>query len=159
MRFVKLPHMVEDLGGDLDLARAGRLPLDGEAEGLTEANCRFWEAQPLPLARPLRAFDRDGDDRGAGFEGDAADAWFGLAQLLGAGAASLSVDEEHFALVEQLASGLEGLLVVVAAADGEDAAVLIDVGQDWGAEELGFGHEADLPAQVEADEEVVHLAE
>ena len=42
---------------------------------------------------------------------------------------------------------------------GEDAAVLVDVGQDRRPEELRFRHEADLPTQVEADEEVVHLAE
>ena len=96
-----------------------------------------------------RAVDRDRDHRGAGFEREPADPRFRLAELARARAAALGVDEQHLPLVEEREGGLERLLVVVAAADREDAAVLVDVGEDGRAEDLRFGHEADLAAQVE----------
>ena len=55
--------------------------------------------------------------------------------------------------------GDEGLLVVVAAAHREHAAVAEDVVEDAVAEQLRLGHELDLPPQVDGGEEVVHLAE
>ena len=84
---------------------------------------------------------------------------FGLPSSPRARAAALGVDQQHLALVEEREGGLEGLLVAVAAANREDAAVLVDVGEDRRAEDLRFGHEADLAPQVDAAEEVVHLAE
>src|SRR5689334_16583304 len=99
--FVHLTHPVEHLGRDFQLALAARRAFDREGEGLAELDGDLGEAEPCPLAGSLGAFDRHRDDRDAGFQGDAADAWFRLAQPLGAGAAALGVDEEHLALVDE----------------------------------------------------------
>src|SRR4051794_16548695 len=156
---VHLAHAAEDLSCDLELALAARRLLDREGERLAELDRDLGEAKPLPLAGALGAVDADGDDRGAGFQGDAPDPRFRFAQLTRARTAALGVDEQHLPLVDEDPRRFHRHLVVVAAADREDAAVLVDVGEDGGAEELGFGHEADLPPQVDAAEEVVHLAE
>ena len=74
--------------------------------------------------------DRDRDHGRAGLERDLADAALGLAEVAGSGAATLGVHEQEAVPPEDRVGGLEGLDVVEAAADREDAPVLEDDVQD-----------------------------
>ncbi len=131
----------------------------GKCSGSPNSHGHLGEAQPLPAAHPRRAVDRDRDDRRSGLQRDPADPRFRLAQLAAARAPALGVDEQHLALVEDRQAVLNASSSWCAAAHREDATVLVDVGEDRRAEHLRLGHEADLAPQVDADEEVVHLAE
>ena len=121
--------------------------LGREGERLAELHGHLGEAEALPAPHLLRALDRDGHDRRPRFERDPTDPRLDLAQLAAARAAALGVDEQHLPLLEDREGGLDRLLVVVAAAHREDAAVLVDVGEDGRAEHLRLGHEAHLAPQ------------
>ena len=73
---------------------------------------------------PGRAVDRDRDDRRAGLQRDPAEPGFGLPSSPLRERPPSAYISSISLLVEELVGGLEGLLVVVAAADREDAAVL-----------------------------------
>jgi len=103
--------------------------------------------------------NRDGHDRRAAFESQAAHPRSRLVpDLLGARTTTLGVDHDHSAAREDLPRGLHRLLIVVAAAHGEGAGML-DRPTERAAEELRLRHEADAPAQVHRDEEMVERRE
>ena len=152
-----------DLGEDrlgallllLDRRRLDR----GKLQRLTEADRDLGEDEPLPAADALRAVDRDRDDRHPGLERCTADARPRLAELTAARAAALDVDHHAAATLEDRAAGDERLVVVMSAANREDAAGGEDVVADRVAEQLRLRQKADLAAQVGAGEEVVHVRE
>ena len=128
-----LAHAAEDLGRRPRAgARGSASSSTGKLTGSPNWTVTFGKRQPLPAPHPGRAVDRDRDHRRAGFQRDPADPRLGLAQLAAARAPALGVDQQHLALVEDRVGGLERLLVVVAAAHREDAAVLEDVGRTGG---------------------------
>src|SRR5579862_5224035 len=100
---VEAADLDEDRVGDLlvALARGPRLAL--EAQRLAEHHRDAREAQPLPVADPRRAVDRDRHDRRAGVEDEAADAGpRSLGQEPGARAPALRVHRDDAAALEEI---------------------------------------------------------
>src|SRR5437763_2077548 len=117
------PHLVRH--GLLLLARGLGDRLEEHRLPVLDGHLR--ELEPLPVARLLRAVDRDGDDGRARLEREAADAPLGLVrELTGARPAALAVHDDRATASQDPAAGDEGLLVVVAAAHWEDPSVVED---------------------------------
>ena len=79
-------------------------------------------------------------------------------QLAGARAPALGVHRDHAAAAEDRLGRDERLLVARAAAHREDAALQVDPARQ-GAEQLRLRHEANLAADEDAEQEVVHVGE
>ena len=102
--------------------------------------------------------DRGGHDRHAVLERQPPDARPRLAELAAARAAALDVHHDQPAALQDRVGGLERLLVALAAAHGEDAAVRVD-DLNRPLEQLRLRHEVHLAAQVHGHEEVVEERE
>jgi len=134
---VHLPDAPEDVVGRILLLPARWVLHHLEFERLSILDRHLGELETLPVAHLVRAEDRHRHDRRTGLERQPADPCARLiGQLPGPRAASLRVHADRPAALEDLEGADERLLVVVAAADREDAAVAVDPLARAGFEQL-----------------------
>jgi hypothetical protein len=118
---------LEDVVGHGLLARAvgRRDPRVGDQLAVLHRHLR--ELALLPVAHPLRAVDRDGNDGRPALERDPADPGPHLiGQAAGARAPALAVHRDTAAALEDRVGGDERLVVAVAAPHGKDPAMAVD---------------------------------
>ena len=153
-------HALEDLPGDLELLLAGRLRRrPSKLIGSPNCTVTFGKRSLRHLRTPSEPWIATGITGTPDSSAIRPTPGRGSPEPAASRAPALRVHQQAAAAIEDRVGGLERLLVVVAAADREGAAVPEDVLDHRVREQLGLGHEADLPAQVDGGEEVVHLAE